>query len=184
MVKKGRLEKSWRKCSLYKVWNNSVWSSVWKVQHFSNFCWFFSTWPFIKFVKKFQILEFFRTTFLDLLQCNFIMIQTSLRCSNYFNDDHRYNEDFNMTDNHEPFGCKLCKKRFKVKSSCIRHIRRHDDRCKIKCRLCEFTTTRSEYLTPILGILGTSGSVISGQKIQSYFFGFDDVIPDRKFFVS
>ena len=46
----------------------------------------------------------------------------------------------------EPFGCKLCKKRFKVKSSCIRHIRRHDDRCKIKCRLCDFTTTRSEYL--------------------------------------
>ena len=39
-------------------------------------------------------------------------------------------------------------------------------------------------LTPIWGILGTSGSVISGQKIQSYFFGFDDVIPDRKFFVS
>ena len=32
------------------------------------------------------------------------------------------------------------------------------------------------YLTPILGILGTSGSVISGQKIQSHFFGFDDVI--------
>ena len=39
-------------------------------------------------------------------------------------------------------------------------------------------------LTPIWGILGTSGSVISGQKIQSYLFGFDDVIPDRKFFVS
>ena len=32
--------------------------------------------------------------------------------------------------------------------------------------------------------LVTSGSVISEQKIQSYFFGFDDVIPDRKFFVS
>ena len=40
------------------------------------------------------------------------------------------------------------------------------------------------HLTPIWGILGTSGSVISGQKIQSYFFGFDDVIPDRTFFVS
>ena len=39
-------------------------------------------------------------------------------------------------------------------------------------------------LTPIWGISGTSGSVISGQKIRSYFFGFDDVIPDRKFFVS
>ena len=26
------------------------------------------------------------------------------------------------------------------------HIRQHDDRCKIKCRLCEFTTTRSECL--------------------------------------
>ena len=33
-------------------------------------------------------------------------------------------------------------------------------------------------LTPIWGILGTSGSVISGQKNQSHFFGFDDVIPD------
>ena len=33
-------------------------------------------------------------------------------------------------------------------------------------------------LTPIWGISGTSGSVISGQKIQSHFFGFDDVIPD------
>ena len=30
--------------------------------------------------------------------------------------------------------------------------------------------------TPIWGILGTSWSVISGQKIQSYFFSFDDVI--------
>ena len=39
-------------------------------------------------------------------------------------------------------------------------------------------------ISPIWGILGMSGSVISGQKIQSYFFGFDDVIPDRKFFVS
>jgi len=39
-------------------------------------------------------------------------------------------------------------------------------------------------LKPYLGILGTSGSIISGQKIQSYFFGFDDVIPDRTFFVS
>ena len=33
----------------------------------------------------------------------------------------------------------------------------------------------SPYLTPILEILGTSGSIISGQKIQSYFIGFDDV---------
>ena len=33
-------------------------------------------------------------------------------------------------------------------------------------------------LTPIWGISGTSGSVISGQKIQSHFIGFDDVIPD------
>ena len=31
------------------------------------------------------------------------------------------------------------------------------------------------------GILGTSGSVISGQIIQSYFLGFDDVIPGRYF---
>ena len=35
-----------------------------------------------------------------------------------------------------------------------------------------------EYLTPTWGISGTSGSIISGQKIQSHFFGFDDVIPD------
>ena len=37
------------------------------------------------------------------------------------------------------------------------------------------------YLTPIWGISGMSRSVISGQKIQSHFFGFDDVIPDRYF---
>ena len=43
--------------------------------------------------KNFKSLNFFRKTFLDLLQCNFIMIQTSLRW---------YNEDFNMTDNHFP----------------------------------------------------------------------------------
>ena len=29
--------------------------------------------------------------------------------------------------------------------------------------------------------LETPGSVISGQKIQSYFFGFDDVIPGHLF---
>ena len=27
----------------------------------------------------------------------------------------------------EPYGCKLCKMRFRTKSSCIKHIRRHDD---------------------------------------------------------
>jgi len=32
--------------------------------------------------------------------------------------------------------------------------------------------------------LGTSGSVVSGQKIQSYFFGLDDVITDPTFYVS
>ena len=42
----------------------------------------------------------------------------------------------------------------------------------------------SLHLTPSRGISETSGSVISGQKIQSYFFGFDDVIPDGNFFVS
>ena len=40
---------------------------------------------------------------------------------------------------------------------------------------------RWSLLTPIWGISGTSGSVISGQKIQSHFFGFDDVIPDWYF---
>ena len=39
-------------------------------------------------------------------------------------------------------------------------------------------------LTPIWGISGTSGSVIFGQKILSYFCGFDDVIPDQTFLVS
>ena len=38
------------------------------------------------------------------------------------------------------------------------------------------------WLTPIWGILGMSGSIISGQKIESYCFSFDDVIPDRTFF--
>ena len=39
-------------------------------------------------------------------------------------------------------------------------------------------------LTRIWRISGTSGSVISGQKIRTYFFGFDDVTPDRKFVLS
>ena len=39
----------------------------------------------------------------------------------------------------------------------------------------------TEFGTPIWGILETSGSVISGQKIQSNFFGFNDVISDQKF---
>ena len=29
----------------------------------------------------------------------------------------------------EPFGCNICKQRFKSKTSCIRHIRGHDNRC-------------------------------------------------------
>ena len=41
--------------------------------------------------------------------------------------------------------------------------------------------TQRVQLTPIWGIMGTSGSVISGQKSRVSFFGFDDVIPDRFF---
>ena len=35
----------------------------------------------------------------------------------------------------EPFGCRICKQRFKLKTSCIRHIRGHDNRFKINCGL-------------------------------------------------
>ena len=39
-------------------------------------------------------------------------------------------------------------------------------------------------INPYLGDFGNWAGVISGQKVQSHFFGFDDVIPDRFFFVS
>ena len=58
------------------------------------------------------------------------------------------------------------------------------EKIKSKLGISIFNLQNQTMLTPIWGISGTSGSVISGQKIQSHFFGFDDVIPDWYFLVS
>ena len=36
----------------------------------------------------------------------------------------------------KPFGCKLCRKRYRSKGTCIEHIRVHDDRFKLECTVC------------------------------------------------
>ena len=56
-----------------------------------------------------------------------------------------FKEHYNTHTREESFGCKLCKQRFKTKSTCYRHIRTHD-RFKIKCSSCDYTATRSEYV--------------------------------------
>ena len=72
-------------------------------------------------------------------QCN--------RCDYISSYSKNFKEHYRTHTGEEPFGCKLCKQRFKSKSSCIRHIRGHDDRFKLKCSLCNYTATRTEYIT-------------------------------------
>ena len=57
-----------------------------------------------------------------------------------------FHQHYRIHTGDEPFGCMLCKQRFKSRSSCIRHIRGHDDRFKLKCSLCDYTATRTEYI--------------------------------------
>ena len=67
------------------------------------------------------------------------------QCDYKSSSTNSFKEHYNTHTGEEPFGCKLCKQRFKAKSTCYRHIRTHD-RFKIKCSLCDYTATRYEYV--------------------------------------
>ena len=50
--------------------------------------------------------------------------------SSNFENHHRCHSD------EKPFGCKLCRKRYRSKWACMEHIRVHDDRFKLECTVC------------------------------------------------
>ena len=46
-------------------------------------------------------------------------------------------QHFQTHSGEKPYQCKICKKKFAQKGSCVKHIRTHDDKFKFKCNACD-----------------------------------------------